>query len=62
KFIRAGSLMMNELRNSVDLSGDAETRQWVAPLESMTAFSATEFTQTGALPPADDGNGTWTQS
>ncbi|MEN3746716.1 hypothetical protein TPR58_06030 [Sphingomonas sp. HF-S3] len=57
---------MNELRNSVDLSGDrscdAETRQWVAPLQSMTTFSATEFTQSGALPPADDGNGTWTQS
>lgn len=58
--------MMNEQRNTVPLAdrsaADAQPVTWVAPLQSMTVFSVAEFTQNGASPPGDDGNGTWTQS
>lgn len=40
---------------------DAQPAQWVAPLESMTAYSVAEFTQVDSFP-GDDGLGIFTQS
>ncbi len=46
---------------SVAVSPDAQPAQWVAPLESMTAYSIAEFTQLDSNP-GDDGLGIFTQS
>jgi hypothetical protein len=42
-------------------SPEAQTAQWVAPLESMTEYSIAEFTQLDSNP-GDDGLGIFTQS
>lgn len=43
-------------------AADAPPALWVAPLQCVTVFSVAEFTEGGAFPPNDDGNGTWTTS
>lgn len=57
---------MNEQRNADTLAdhcpAEAAPGLWVAPLQCVTIFSVAEFTEGGAFPPSDDGNGTWTQS
>lgn len=45
----------------VAVSPEAQSARWVAPIESMTAYSIAEFTQVDSFP-GDDGLGVFTQS
>ncbi len=46
---------------SAPLSQEAQPMRWIAPLQSIKAFSIAEFTQTFSSP-GNDGGGTFTQS
>ncbi len=43
------------------VSPEAQPMRWIAPLQSMTTFSITEFTRANTKP-GDDGSGILTQS